>query len=417
MNKYNKVIGIRNLQPVNPFFELEKVVLKDKYLDGPCVNENVTDIYTNKWYESTFHNKFVESYYLAFINHGNAVFSPSDLLFIFNTSFAKFVKENPKVTEKFVADSENSCESPKEDKKLLHVEFSDMNPNKLDVINEMLDKIKEDMYNTKILELLENNLSCATKLEKTACSVAIMESVEKFYRFQWTSRCGFNHIKLIGDKEDWILLKSKVTGLQNLFSDNREWNNYCNNFLRILNEFIKCFGDSYNVQFFERMIDGAYDFGFYGDRGTTCSGWILDLFYKFKSYYIVYEVPNMVASIDAVTDGSRSTLVAEFVGTSITYDDSIYNNLDPSKTYLLSSHVEDNKQNSDSESDSESDSKSDSDSDDNSDNNSDNGSDSKEPEEEENEYNSFRFNSIQRVKNNMSDVIHDYRPVLACYFK
>ncbi len=414
MIQYSKVVNIRNLQPVNPFFELDKVSVSDKYLNGPCVNQNVTDIYTNSSYDYRFNNKFVETYYLAFINHGNAVFSPSDLLFIFSTSFAKFVKENPKIMEKFVKNPSDST-ILSNDKKELNVIFSDNNPNKLNVINMMLNEIKNDMYDTKIIELLENNFSCATELEKTACNVAIMESVEKFYNFSWFSRCGFNHIKLIGTIDDWELLKSKVVGLQSYFVDNIEWKNYCNKFLRILNQFIKCFNNSHDITFFEKMIDGNYEFGFYGDRATSCSGWILDLFYKFRSDYIMCEIPNMLASIDCTTDGVKSTLISEFVGTSISYEDSPYNNLDSNKKYLLSSHTED--YNSDNDSDNDYDNDSNNNSDNDSDNDSNNDSDNNDESNNETEYNSFRLYAINRVKNNMSHVIHDYRPVLACYFK
>lgn len=421
MEKYSNVVQIRNLQPVNPFSELSKVTITDSYLSGPCVNQDVNEIYTNSDYDYKFNNKFVESYYLAFINHGNAVFSPSDLLFIFNTSFAKFIKENPKRMEKYVKNPELQTN---DNKKQLEVEFPDHNLSKLKVINMMLDEIKKDMYDIKIIELLENNLSCATELEKTACNIAIMESVEKFYKFSWTRLCGFNHIKLIGEKNDWVLLKSKVTSLQEYFINDSKWNEYCRKFIKILNEFIKCFDGTYDISFFEKMIDGEYEFGFYGDRATYCNGWILDLFYGFNSSYIMSEVPNMMASIKATTDSIKSTLMAEFVGTSIVYVDSVHNNLNPNKTYLLSSHVEDNKNGSENKSDNESEnSELDNESENKSENDdSENGDSEKqesdnESENDENEYNSFRLYALNRVKNNKSHVIHDYRPVLACYFK
>ena len=415
MNSISKVINIRNLQPVKPFFDLKKVTINDSYLSGLCTNENIGDIYTGTNYYFEFNNKFVEAYFLAFINHGNAVFSPSDLLFVFNTSFAKFVKEDPKVIEKYVKNHEllkddNSTNILKLEKKKLEVFFSDNNPNKLDVVNMMLNKIKEEMYNPSIIKLLENNFSCATELEKTACNVSIMESVENFYKFSWMSYCGFNHIKLLGTRDDWSLLKYKVCMMQEYFMNNNEWNKYCQKFCAIIDEFIKCFDGYHNITFFEKMIDGDYSFGFYGDMATTCSGWILDLFYKFKYDYIIREVPNMVASIEASTDGTNSTLVAEFVGTSVTYCDDEYGNLSTSKKYLLSSDLTDHKlitHNSENENN---------DSENNDSDNENNNDDNNDDNNGEND-NSFKSYAIKRVVDNKSDVIYDYRPVISCYFK
>ena len=405
MNNINKAINIRNLQPIKPFFDLKKVTIKDSYLNGSCTNENIGDIYTGTNYDFEFNNKFVEAYFLAFINHGNAVFSPSDLLFVFNTSFAKFVKEDPKVMEKYVKDQEQSRDEDgtniiEPEKKKLEVFFSDNNPDKLNVINIMINKIKEDMYDPSIIKLLENNFSCATKLEKTACNVSIMESVEKFYKFSWASYCGFNHIKLLGSREDWVLLKSKVLGIQEYFMNYSEWDKYCLRFSKIIDEFINCFDNNYDIIFFEKMIDGGYTFGFYDVRAAKCYGWILDLFYKFKSDYVICEIPNMVASIEATTDGSNSTLVAKFVGTSVTYCDDKYGNLDASKKYLLSSDLTDYKLITD-------------DSDDSDDENDDNG----ENNENDEYYDPFRSYAINRVLMNKSNIIYDYRPVVACYFK
>jgi len=233
-----KTVLIRRLQPINPSITEIDTELDTYFKYGTSVNTD-GPVYTCSKYDFRLNNKFVETYVSAYINHGNAVFSPSDLLFIFNMSFAKFSKENSDLIKKYV--------NPEFDgtKKKLEVLFPDHGqPSKLDIINNMVDDIKLDMYNSELLNILENDLSSATEMEKTSCNVAIMDSVEQFYKFKFQSYCGFNNIKLIGTPEDWRNLRSKVQKIGDLFSEVSSWKSYCGKFIKILDKFVSCFGSS-----------------------------------------------------------------------------------------------------------------------------------------------------------------------------
>ncbi len=419
-----KIIPIRRLQPVKPSTYTINTNY-DTYFDNNS-NKNVNTenlVYISNDYDFQVDNKFIETYLSAYINHGNAVFSPSDLLFVFNMSFAKFSKDNNDLVKKYV--------NPEFDgtKKELEVMFFDSNPDKLKIINDMIDNVRCDMYNSTLLEVLSNNFESATGLEKTACNVAILDSVEKFYKFRFQSYCGFNNIKFIGSVDDWKKLKSKVEDVKNMFLENSSWKTYCDKFLHILGKFISCYRSEYMIDynFLEKMIDANYDYGFYGDRTSTASGWIFDLFYGFKNDYIMSEIPNMTCQVPVIVDNKSYKLFSGFVGMTVmpaekidsNYEYDISGNPKLLKRYYKKYNLKNQSDNdSDNQSDNDFDNQSDNDSDnqsDNSDNQSDNDSNNQ-SDDEDNYISEYNCDMISRVLKNKTDTIYDYRPVLACYF-
>ena len=284
--EYSKIFKIRELPPLetssnNYFSEAKADIL---FLEINSDKENMLNI-------SAFNNKFVGSYYECYQCHGNAVFSPSDLWFIMCLSYSKYANENPEEIKKYVNPDFD------DNKKELMITFEDLDSDWKKNIKDMVEKVKENMYKNNLINILQNNLDCATCLEKMACDTAILKTTEKFFYYSFVSRCGFNHIKLIGDIQDWKLLENKIQDLKN-YGTSSKWKNYIDKVLYIIKKFIECF-DEPDVDFFEKMIHADYEYGFYGDSADSLSGWILELFYGFKESYILSEIPDIFADVDA----------------------------------------------------------------------------------------------------------------------
>jgi len=163
------------------------------------------------------------------------------------------------------------------------------------------------------------------------------------------------------------------------------------------------------------MIDADYDYGFYGDWTTSASGWIFDLFYGFKSNYILEEVPNITCKVPVIVDEEEHTLFSGFIGMSVTSAGQIDHNYEYKLTgndKLLKKYhkkLEKEKLEND-QSESDLDNESDSDS------NGDQQDHQYDSESDEEEITRYHYDAISRAQNCATNTLYDYRPVLACYF-
>lgn len=303
--EYTNIFKVRQLSPIKLNFHDNNRL--DKNTIFFKTNNLGKDIYTD------FNNHFVGTYYNCYINHGNAVFSPSDLWLVICMSFSIYANENMELMKKYINPNF------KEKKTLMVETYTNFDWER--EINSMIQKIKDHSFDKDLIELLKNDFECSSNIEKTACEIATMETVSKFYKYKFTSYCGFNHIKLIGSLDTWNKLKSKIEKLNTY--GNYNWQFYTTKLLKIVDKFIESFNTP-DIKYFEKMISTSYESGLYGDTADTISGWILNLFYGFKDSYIVSEVPEIHSKVNAeIYDNGNEydvTIKTGFSGTSVTCD-------------------------------------------------------------------------------------------------
>jgi hypothetical protein len=273
---YSNVFGLGQLNPVQD--SMENYHSKNK-------NELFFEMNCDECDTTGIQNKFIATYFRCYQHHGNAVFSPSDLLFILCLSYSKYA--NIDNVKKFInPDFDNN-------KKIITVESDNVSYNWKEEISKLVQNIKSDMYDKNLGTILENNLDCSeSTIERLACDIAMLKTTENFYVYKFQTRCGFNHIKLIGELSDWKLLEHKAIQMKDY--GNEKWNQYIDRYVFIIRMFIESF-EGPDINFFKNMINARYASGFYGDTTDVIDGWILNLFYGFKNEYILSEVPNLVA--------------------------------------------------------------------------------------------------------------------------
>ncbi|ARF08156.1 protein of unknown function DUF4419 [Catovirus CTV1] len=312
MAQYCNIIKVNQLNPVNPkHFESYSNMEFDDNSIFNMVNDNIDP--KNTIINDKFCNKFIGTYHTCYICHGNAVFSPSDLWIVVCLSFSKYASENIDETKKFI-------NTPSQD---IMVDVDSNKPDWIDAIEKTVSQI--NILDNNLKNILENDFLCATVCEKIACKIAVMKTVEHFTTFQYAGMCGFNHIKLLGSKEDWIKLKNKSELLKNYGND--KWKEYMEIVITIFNKFVESF-DQPDIVFFNEMIHNDYDLGLYADRSDIISGWILKLFYGFEDEYKLCEVPDLYASVDATlhTNSTKKIYIkTQFIGSYITTNDSEFN--------------------------------------------------------------------------------------------
>lgn len=281
-------------------------------------------------------NNFVKAYWECFTRHGSAVFSPSDIWLAVALSFSRYCARYPLALKPHINPDFNG------EKKTLLISHDGVWDWRKEIDN-MVELVMQDSYNPDFIGGLKNDLACATPLERTACNVAIMKSVEYYYRYQFQSRCGFNYIKFLGEQSDWILLKDKVLALAKynfekyyveipatqttetnssvtettkdtktlpkgatdtnsyLLDMNMKWEDYIKSVVEVLDKFIDAFTNP-DKDFFRNMVHNTDKYGFYGDKTNGISGWILKFFYGFMDSYVVSEVPIIEACVSAQFD-------------------------------------------------------------------------------------------------------------------
>jgi len=250
------------------------------------------------------------------MNHGNAVFSPSDIWYTVCLSYSKYANENTDDIKQYIDPTFNG------NKKLLLLTV-DVN-NWDESIDQMITNITQTTYKPELIQILKNDLLCASAVEKMGCKIAVLKTTEKFNKYHFIRLCGFNAIKLLGCKNDWILTRSKALQLKEYGS--LIWKIYIDKVVNILDNFITSFDENSNIKdFINDMIHQGLKFGFYGDETNTISGWILNLFYGFKNEYIISELPNLYAEIDATFDEYYIKITTKFCTSSATTNDSNYN--------------------------------------------------------------------------------------------
>jgi hypothetical protein len=378
---FSKIFKVRDLKPGKPKFNTLTHKNKILYRATNCDDEKFL------FSVNEIGNKFIGTYFMAYINHGNAIFSPSDLWYIIALSYSRYANDNVDIVKKYInPDFIGNKETLK-----IYINDNDW----FNAINNMVLNIKNSSYDNNFVDILENNFLSASPVEKLASNIAIMKTTEKFYEYEFESLCGFNHIKLIGELDDWMLLKNKTEQLSNYGCE--KWKLYISNVVTIIDEFINCFTSSPNITFFEKIIIAEYNHSSY-ESYDTLSGWILDLFYGFNKKYSTTDVPDLFASVPAKYDNENITIQSGYIGCEIKYIDCKYNNLDPSINYTLTNknlYVENPKQieiTIDTMV-----------------------GDVTKIVDEDHKIKSFDSNNTKSLV--MSDVIYDFRPVVACTVK
>lgn len=119
-----------------------------------------------------------------------------------------------------------------------------------------------------VINALSKTLPSATRADRMANAVALMSSVQKYFRYRVDTLCGIDTIHLLGTKQEWSdLLKMLPRGLDTRL------NMWCDVVQHILQHFVDAFDGKVDKTFWRSMI--KYNSGSGGD---SVSGWILALF-------------------------------------------------------------------------------------------------------------------------------------------
>lgn len=232
-------------------------------------------------------NNYITAFYNAYINHGDVVFDPADMLVFLAMNFSIFIDKNVEEIEHKI-EVKKVFPNPIDDDELLH----DAEPEPIDEI------------------------SCATADHRIAYRIAMRSADSKINKYSFHVRCGIRTVNVRGTIDDWRLVKSTVqtmhkTEVFNYATSQYNWEHYVDRVVDILDKII----ESYHTPdrtWFNKMVDKDLEYGFYGDSTDHITGWIIDLVYGKESGCIVQEIPEIISTFKYTYYGREVARTAYF---------------------------------------------------------------------------------------------------------
>lgn len=209
-------------------------------------------------------NAFIETLHTAYYEHRPLVFSPDMIWLLICQGFSIHINQNSKKFQNQI-----SKHTSKKKITILKQEFEKGKDNDWSsVFNQFTDSIRA---NTKdnIADLMIAKFSTTTQVETIAYQVTLMETMKKYFDFDFSTGCGIHSITIEGTPEDWQILKEKTLALRKY--DLEIW---VDGLLPILDEFILASQNKPNPSFWANI----YKHTIRPYSPSCVSGWIIKFF-------------------------------------------------------------------------------------------------------------------------------------------
>lgn len=174
------------------------------------IGKSFTEDLFDTSYISASENGFVWAVFHAYSHHHNLVLRPEDVWFTILSQLSIFV----------IAHSEELRHLFVSHKGTVHLEVS---------TNETLDTVgigKMALTTSKIMEkrVVKPDLrdwimlafSTTTSSDKVVATSIMMGAMQKYFSYEFVSRCGILSVTLLGNREDWALMVTKLAQLAHL---------------------------------------------------------------------------------------------------------------------------------------------------------------------------------------------------------
>lgn len=154
--------------------------------------------------------------------------------------------------------------------------------NWLSNIDKFTDAVKEDIGESRY-NLFLNPFTTTKPIERAATAITMLSTFKSYYNLEMATLCGIPHVRLEGEREDWVDLVNRA---QYLAEFDLEW--WTSSLLKILEQFIAVFDNQIDLDFWSRIYNKDDMSGI----GPCCSGWILSFFPYVNSHHANLIVPN-----------------------------------------------------------------------------------------------------------------------------
>ncbi len=221
-------------------------------------------------------NYFIGAYLYAYNNHYDVIFSVNDLWSIISLMVSKYINDNSEKLRSKIVNHEGQ-------KKLVVVEHADSKEESVSLekkwdyfFQQIYKQIRENTLDG-VVDKLENNFSVANTFDKLFSTVTIMDSFKTYFTYgRMIEGCGIPNVHLEGTRDDWLLLKSKISALSEFsVKEDCRLDIYIDALKPIIDQFINTYDGKVDVLFWNTIIStNERRIGSGRQTETYMEGWI-----------------------------------------------------------------------------------------------------------------------------------------------
>ena len=190
---------------------------------------------------------FVEAVDFAYSHHVPLTITPDIIFYLITSATAVHINQNAEKLRKVFVNHEG--------KKKLEVRRDDFVLNsKSNPWHEVVDEFSiqiEKNTNNNVNDLLVANFSTTSKDARVVSQMVLMDSMQKYFDYSFSTLCGIPEIRLTGNKEDWVNVKKKANEILKLIPELKCWIDGSLN--EILDHFIGVYDDKIDNSFWNEI--------------------------------------------------------------------------------------------------------------------------------------------------------------------
>ena len=195
---------------------------------------------------------FVQAVHMAYSNHVPLTISPDMIWYLIASATATHINQNSEKLRKVFVNHEG--------KKELEIRRDDFVLNSTsnpwhEVIDDFSVQIDKNTNNS-VVDLLVANFSTTTKNSRVVSQMVLMDAMQKYFDYKFSTMCGIPEIRLTGTKQDWENVKTKANGILKLIPDLKIW--FDGSLNEILDHFINAFDDKIDKKFWNEIYKGIF---------------------------------------------------------------------------------------------------------------------------------------------------------------
>jgi len=267
-------------------------------------------------------------------NHWILDMRPDDWFYTFVQKIAVAIDQQSKSEEvrKFFVDHEG--------KKTLTVEVPEISPLDVDYswfLDEMTQKIQENIKTPNYVELMTANFSTSTKTDRIVSSINTMNSMQEFFTYRCIPMCGIPCVIMRGSENDWKCLLQKIENLEKLLQPIQEKlisrsfsANWWENIKSICRKLLESYQGKPDLTWWSSIIFKTEVAKRWGSGGTrrfqATNGWFLTDILGLRDIEELSEIQNPLVSVPMKINGygvpeEEAAFIAGIVGYVVDKDD------------------------------------------------------------------------------------------------
>jgi hypothetical protein len=212
-----------------------------------------------------YHNSFFSAAFIAYSYHIPLALSADNFWFQIMNEVARHINLNSDKFKKHITDA-TSDEKQKIDVDITGMTFEDGIHL---IVSELQNKVKDK----KLIEVCDGKFSTTTPLIKSCYGAVLMNSLQKFFSYKMTTRCGIKKITLLGSEQDWQNLCDRVKTLRTMpYAQGIESN--LDQIIITLNKILNSYKGDVDKDFWRDIVIHQHGSGY-----NFISGWLADFFF------------------------------------------------------------------------------------------------------------------------------------------